>query len=320
MNPSSNPWRALLDAIAVEEMAALVTVQAVEGSAPREAGARLVARPSGGFAGTVGGGLLERDALAEAGRALAAGRGPARRLARLLGPDLGQCCGGRVALLVETFSGQDRPALERLAAVADGPARSLVCGLDAEGRVARTLDAPAPSAGGWREPTGTDALPLLLFGAGHVGRALVLALAPLPVAVRWVDPRAEAFPSRVPANVVAVRAQDPVREVEAAPAGAAVLVMTHSHPLDLAVTAAALARLDLPFVGLIGSATKRARFRGRLRALGIPEARIAALACPIGIPGIAGKAPAIIAASVAAQVLQVRDAAGQDRLPRSDAA
>ncbi len=147
-----------------------------------------------------------------------------------------------------------------------------------------------------------------------MGRALVLALAPLPFAVTWCDSRDGAFPAHIPANVTPVQENEPDALVARAPAGAFVLAMTHSHPLDLAVTAAALARDDLPFVGLIGSATKRARFEKRYRELGISEARIAALACPIGIPGIADKDPAIIAAATAAQLLALREALSEKKV------
>jgi xanthine dehydrogenase accessory factor len=145
-----------------------------------------------------------------------------------------------------------------------------------------------------------------VFGAGHVGRALVLALAPLPFAVRWIDSRDDAFPAHIPANVTPVRSSDPEAEVARLPADSLVLVMTHEHSLDLAITAAALSR-GFRHVGLIGSGTKRARFEKRFRELGIAEERIRALVCPIGVPGVTGKEPAVIAASVVAQLLQVRE-------------
>jgi xanthine dehydrogenase accessory factor len=160
----------------------------------------------------------------------------------------------------------------------------------------------------WSEAYGVVRHPVWLFGAGHVGRALVLALAPLPFKVTWCDSRDEAFPPHIPANVIPVHIADPEPHVAQVPAGAFVLAMTHSHPLDLAVTAAALARADLPYVGLIGSATKRARFEKRYRELGIADERIAQLSCPIGIADIKDKDPAIIAASTAAELLARREA------------
>jgi xanthine dehydrogenase accessory factor len=139
-----------------------------------------------------------------------------------------------------------------------------------------------------------------------VGRALVLALAPLPFAVRWIDARDEAFPAHIPANATPVRTADLEGEIARASSDALVLVLTHDHALDLLATAAALRRA-FPFLGLIGSATKRARFERRFREIGIPDERIRSLVCPIGLPGIGGKEPAVIAASVAAQLLAARE-------------
>ena len=146
--------------------------------------------------------------------------------------------------------------------------------------------------------------PVWLFGAGHVGRALMLALAPLPFDVTWVDERAEAFPAAVPANVRVLRSAGPAGEVSRAPDGALIVVMTHSHARDLAVVHAALAAGRFGYVGLIGSASKRARFTRRLREAGVPKARVAELVCPIGLPAIASKHPAAIAAGVVVQLLE----------------
>jgi len=147
-----------------------------------------------------------------------------------------------------------------------------------------------------------------LFGAGHVGRALMLALAPLPFEVTWIDERAEVFPAAMPANVRPVPSADPAGEVARAPAGALIVVMTHSHARDLAVVHAALAAGRFGYVGLIGSDSKRARFIRRLREAGVAPARIADLVCPIGCPGIASKHPAAIAVGVAAQLLEQDEA------------
>ena len=146
--------------------------------------------------------------------------------------------------------------------------------------------------------------PLWLFGAGHVGRALMLALAPLPFDVIWIDERADAFPAAMPASVHPLRSADTASELSRAPEGAFVVVMTHSHPRDLAIVHAALAAGRFGYVGLIGSASKRARFTRRLREAGVPDRRIAELVCPIGLAGIASKHPAAIATGVAAQLLE----------------
>ena len=146
--------------------------------------------------------------------------------------------------------------------------------------------------------------PVWLFGAGHVGRALMLALAPLPFDVTWIDERVDAFPAAVPGSVHPLHSTRPADELSTAPRGAFVVVMTHSHPRDLAIVHAALAADRFGYVGLIGSASKRARFTRRLREAGVPDTRIAELVCPIGLAGIASKHPAAIATGVAAQLLE----------------
>lgn len=144
-----------------------------------------------------------------------------------------------------------------------------------------------------------------VFGAGHVGRALVSLLARLPLRVRWIDTRADAL-ADAPDHVECRLTTDPARDVAALPAGAIVLVMTHDHQIDFTIVAAALLRADLATVGLIGSATKRTRFVRRLTRLGMPQPAVDRLVCPIGIPGTGGKLPDEIAISVAAQILQIQ--------------
>jgi xanthine dehydrogenase accessory factor len=308
------PFRRLFESIEAEGAAALVSLVKTEGSSPREAGARMVVRPSGGFHGTIGGGELEWRALAEAGAALRKGRGAASQRVVALGPELAQCCGGRVEWRIETFDARDLAVLAPLLAAERAGVFAVVARKAEDGRIERSIAADEGSPeraarGAWRESFGANASPLYLFGAGHVGRALALALAPLPFAVRWIDSRADAFPERAPLNARLVHASDPRSELAGAPDGALVVVMTHSHPLDLAIVAEGLRQDRFAYVGLIGSATKRARFVSQLRAAGLPEGAIAKLVCPIGVPGIEGKEPAVIAASAAAQLLLVRGGA-----------
>ena len=307
-------FRHLIEAIEAEGSAGLITLAETAGSAPREAGARMVVRPSGGFFGTIGGGELEFEALEAARAALAAGRGPARRRSVALGPELGQCCGGRVVWRVETFDRRDLAELQALAAAERAGPFIARTQLAEDGRVVRRLDEDAAAAGAWREAFGEARTPVYLFGAGHVGRALALALAPLPFAVRWIDPRRDEFPKLAPANVTMVAAADPPAELAAAPDGALVLAITHSHPLDLAVVAEALRQDRFAYVGMIGSATKRARFVSQLSAAGIEAARVAKLVCPIGVAGVVGKEPAVIAVAVAAQLLTMRGGASRVRV------
>jgi xanthine dehydrogenase accessory factor len=278
----------------------MVSVTATQGSAPRDAGARLIVTPEG-FHGTIGGGTLEWRAIAAAQALL--GRGSATRISsHALGPELGQCCGGRVQLATEVF---DKANLDMLREFA---AREAEGRFTIRGRIA-SLDVV--------ECFGDDRRRLYLFGAGHVGRALVLALAPLPFDVHWIDARPGAFPRAVPQNVTILAPEEPVGVLANPPLGSLALVMTHSHALDLAVTDAALRNLRIAYVGLIGSATKRARFEKRLREAGVDAERIAGLICPIGLTEIRSKEPAMIAASTAAQLLvldeRLRKQEAQDR-------
>jgi xanthine dehydrogenase accessory factor len=304
----------LIDAIEAEGSAALVTLARVEGSSPREAGVRMIVRPSGGFHGTIGGGALEFAAFEAASEALRRGRGPALRRSLALGPELGQCCGGRVEWRVETFDRRDLDDLLALAIAESGAAATLSARLGPDGRVQRTLGltvgerrAARLADESWTEPLGALARPVCLFGAGHVGRALSLALAPLPFAVRWIDSRRDAFPAHAPANVALICAPEPAAELVSAPDRALIVVMTHSHALDLEIVAEALRVERFGYVGLIGSATKRARFLSQMRAAGLTELQLARLVCPIGVPGLESKEPAVIAASTAAQLLIVSE-------------
>ncbi len=321
-------WSRALAAIDQHGRAAMVTVAATQGSVPREAGARLIVHPDGTFTGTIGGGTLEWRAIARAQAALADdGARQAEVHDFALGPELGQCCGGQVKLIIELIGSDNRAAIADLAEREKGSRvvtrATLSAGKGVERQVVTDIDMPPGSAtfrgGVLTEGFGDDRRPLVLFGAGHVGRALTLALAALPFRITWVDPRADAFPTHVPANVAVRRLDDPTAALADAPADSFVLIMSHSHQLDLALTHAALAERRFPYVGLIGSKSKRARFEKRLAAGGVPRQRIAELVCPIGIAGIRSKAPAAIAAATVAEMLArdeaLRAAADAGRTP-----
>ena len=214
--------------------------------------------------GTIGGGHLELKAIEQA-RALLAGEPAAREQHWPLGPALGQCCGGAVTLRYTPLADSDPAAWPR-----------------AEPRFV-----------------------LQLYGAGHVGRAIVKLLEGIDCRVQWIDERESEFPAAPGAAHVERLCVEPVEaEVRSAPPGAFYLVLTHSHDLDLRITEAILRRGDFGFCGLIGSATKRARFLRRFEARGIAPEAVARLSCPIGVPGIAGKEPEVIAVAVVAQLLQ----------------
>jgi xanthine dehydrogenase accessory factor len=312
-------WARIRETIERQGAAALLSVVGAAGSVPRETGARIVLQPDGGFYGSIGGGRLEFEAIATARMALRAGRGKAQFRDWPLGPNLGQCCGGMVKTLTETFDAGDMALVRRLEEAEKAGAFVTASRVDDEGRIAR-VPAPPHAAGEQAEVTaaafvktsfterfGEATTPVLLFGAGHVGRSVVLALAPLPFAVRWIDSRPDQFPQYVPQNVVTVCTDTVERELAQAPRDALVIVMTHSHPLDFELTVAALRRRAFDFVGLIGSETKRARFVSFARQMGLAEGDIERLVCPIGIAEINGKEPPVIAAALAAQLLIVSE-------------
>jgi xanthine dehydrogenase accessory factor len=312
-------WARIRETIERHGAAGLLSVVGAAGSVPRETGARIVLQPDGGFYGSIGGGRLEYEAIAAARAALQGGRGTAQFRDWPLGPNLGQCCGGLVKTLTETFDMRDMPAVRRLEEAEKAGAFVTSSRVDGDGRIARTLP-PRGAAGRYEEATpgrfgktpfqehfGEATTPVLLFGAGHVGRAVVLALAPLPFTVRWIDSRTDQFPQYVPQNAVTVCTDAVERELAQAPRDALVIVMTHSHPLDFDITVAALRRRTFDFVGLIGSETKRARFTSFARQMGLAESDIDRLVCPIGVTEIKGKEPAVIAAALAAQLLIVSE-------------
>ena len=330
MGGAAGVWEQVLKALDRHGRLAMVTLAATRGSSPREAGARMLVNPDGTFTGTIGGGTLEWKAIAMAQAALASPAAPkAEARGFALGPELGQCCGGNVDVIVEVIENSGRASIGEFARREAEGALVTRGRLSPEKGVLREIaDAEmepgaASFAGGvLTEGFGDARRPLYLFGAGHVGRALVFALAPLPFNVTWLDARADSFPGFTPGNTITLTFSDPAAELAAAPDGAFVLVMTHSHQLDLAVVAAALGTDRFPYVGLIGSKSKRARFTRMLTAAGVPQDRIAALVCPIGIAGVHSKTPAVIAAATVVELL-VRDEAlraGRAPLPAQDIA
>ena len=252
-----------------------VQVHDVRGSVPRDAGTHMLVAADE-VAGTIGGGQLELQAISAARRRLRSGDDAPRDDAIALGPGLGQCCGGTLTLRTERLT---------VAALAAWPV--------AEPRFA-----------------------LQLYGAGHVGRAIVRLLEGIDCRVQWIDERESEFPAAASAPHIERVCVEPVEaEVAAAPAGSRYLVLTHSHELDQRITEAILRRGDFAYLGLIGSRTKRARFEHRYAARGIDAAMLARITCPIGVPGIAGKEPEVIAVAVVAQLLQCRAGSGGEGAP-----
>jgi xanthine dehydrogenase accessory factor len=287
---------------------AMVTVLATEGSAPRGSGARVLVSGDGSL-GTIGGGRLEYQAINQAQAILALPPGSWRVQDYPLGPLLGQCCGGRVRLMVEHLVEAPTGAGPFVVTLTESVNRVALAGSGSDGpilhphreRVMARGPLPAPGDA-FVEPEESDTLPVHMFGAGHVGRAIAERAMGLPLHLAWFDGRPQV------AETPGVMLQDEEAMVACAgdaPAGGAVIILTHDHALDYRLTAAAL-RSQAAFVGLIGSATKRARFLSRLAQEGVDATR---LTCPIGLPGIEGKEPEVIAIATLAQLLALPRAA-----------
>lgn len=293
---------ALTQAVQTHGTVARVVIAAHDGSSPRENGAAMLVWQIG-QSGTIGGGALEYEATLRA-RALLP-QGGARIDRTALGPSLGQCCGGAVTVLTEIFDATNLPTPEDglIARATDDRAMPLA--------VKRILDraraqgiAPAPTlTQGWMiEPLARPKRHLWIWGAGHVGRALLATLSPLPdLHITWVDVADDRFPDTIPATVARLAAPDPAALVTQAPRDAEHLILTYSHAVDLDLCHRLLTH-GFTRCGLIGSATKWARFRSRLAALGHAPTRIARIDCPIGNPAL-GKHPQAIAIGVAAAFL-----------------
>ncbi|WP_372833842.1 xanthine dehydrogenase accessory protein XdhC [Puniceibacterium confluentis] len=289
---------ALQRAVAQHGRVARVVIAAVAGSSPREVGAAMLVW-EGGQSGTIGGGALEYRAAAEA--LIRPGLSK-----HALGPDLGQCCGGSVTLLTEHFDCDGVAALGGQPVIARGPGLRPLAVQRLLDRARARGDVPRPQLlQNWMiEPLTTRDQPLWIWGAGHVGRALVDVLSPLPdLSITWVDTAPERFPEAPPENVRILPTADPARAVAIAPREARHLILTYSHEIDLSLCHALLGH-GFGFAGLIGSDTKWARFRTRLRSLGHSDAEIARICCPIGRKSL-GKHPHAIAVGVAAQILSL---------------
>ena len=333
-----NEWiDELSDLAAAGESAVLVTVAGIRGSAPREIGAKMIVTATQ-TVGTIGGGQLEYQSTRVAVEMLNDSESLLRSFP--LGSSMGQCCGGVVEILFEPITdglpgwlrdlsalhGQREPAVIATRISRSKPAKLIVTAdeiFGAEGDEenaavvarARRLLAEDPATTRemqeFYEPIVAPDLNIAVFGAGHVGTAVVNALSDLDCNIRWIDSRPKMF-RQVPANVRAIDAPDPALEVLAMPANSFYLVMTHSHAVDFDICDRILRRRDTRYCGLIGSLSKRRRFEKRYRQQGMSQALIGQLICPIGVDGISGKKPAEIAVAVAAEILKVRERAVAD--------
>jgi xanthine dehydrogenase accessory factor len=303
------------------EALAMATVVGAQGSTPREIGARMLIW-SDHFTGTIGGGALERQALDQARKLLTQDSRHALQ-DYPLGPLLGQCCGGRVRLLVERIDAGSRAWLAD-ADKACGEGAPFRLQADIEGS---NLERSVQSAAGDDPADNSPRIPipdvrtlseaitpkkprLVIFGAGHIGQAVARAFAPLPFHLDWLASREDLRPEAGGTQATILDEDELEACIEAAPPGALFAIFTHSHDLDYRLTKAVLARRDYGYLGLIGSRTKRARFESRLESDGVTDADLARLVCPIGIPSLKSKAPAVIAVALAAQLLALTEDPG----------
>ncbi|NOX39251.1 MAG: xanthine dehydrogenase accessory protein XdhC [Alphaproteobacteria bacterium] len=283
----------LTQAVGRHGRVARIVVSGTKGSVPRDQGAAMLVW-QGGQSGTIGGGTLEFQAVKSAREALGSDAHWQRHQTRFpLGPALGQCCGGSVTLLTELFGEVECRAIEALAKSGDMFTRALASGHAPDTQTAGNL---------MSEQFTKTATPLWIYGAGHVGRALVNILPALGYDITWVDTGSERFPDTLPEGVAPLVSTNPAAAVAYAPHDAEHLVLTYSHAYDLDICHQILSH-SFASAGLIGSATKWARFQKRLQNLGHTSAQIARITCPIGMPEL-GKSPQAIAVGVAATLLR----------------
>ena len=290
----------------------LVTVINVQGSAPREVGARMLVTSTKQW-GTIGGGNLEYSAVAAARDRQLANKLQPLQQKFALGPALGQCCGGSVELLFESIT---RETVLPGAAAGEVWCRRIDAdGFNYDGAVPGQVpepDATAPicvfeaADQTWLIEKLAPKLPtVVVFGAGHVGSALVKQLTLLPCSIVWIDQRSDWLAqANVYDQVTSVQTDWPEQEVPELPDDSWVIVLTHSHSTDFNICLALLKKQQFAFLGLIGSETKRNTFRKRFVQRGISEALIDRLSCPIGLSEISSRRPELIALAVAAQLAQ----------------
>jgi xanthine dehydrogenase accessory factor len=283
-----------------------VVVAEVKGSAPREAGAELYVTPTQIF-DTIGGGALEYEAIHLARKQLAEmGEGRFFRQFRsfALGPNLGQCCGGQVVLLFEGFSLAVKDKLEQITlegmhSFMHQMAGNIICQPMPDKVSQPVYDAQKKTL---KMPLQRPSMPLYLYGAGHVGRAVIQAVASLNLDIIWVDTDISRFPDNIDTAITRVPAKDMHIIASHALPDSIHLVMTYSHRLDEEIVYTILKNKNFSHIGLIGSQTKYRRFRSLLSKRGISDALLDQLNCPIGIPEITAKTPAHVALSIAAQI------------------
>ncbi|MDE0110770.1 MAG: xanthine dehydrogenase accessory protein XdhC [Albidovulum sp.] len=303
----------LASEVDVHGRVARILVAQTAGSVPREVGTSMIVSGDG-QSGTIGGGALEFSAVENARELLELDPPPRPKIDRHpLGPNLGQCCGGAVTLITEIF---DRESVDRIRESEEFPGFYARPIHEGNGEIPREIERFVKTfrdsgrkqphsalMSGWAlEAVSDPTHQLWIFGAGHVGRAVVSVLSPIPeLDIHWIDTGDERYPEDIPASVTKLIAKNPAKLAPHAPLRSEHLVMTYSHSMDLEICSELLAR-RVARIGLIGSKTKWARFRSRLVERGHDERDVDAIRCPIGNPEL-GKHPQAIAIGVASDIL-----------------
>jgi len=273
----------------------LVSVAEAKGSVPREAGAIMLVY-NNHIDGSIGGGELEFQAIKTARKDM-----PEKAFLREvrsypLGPALGQCCGGNVKLMFEWYGPDSQPVLAQLAA------QDQCYSLHPTNSQDSPIVAIQPSEKMLSLPLSAQRQPVFLYGAGHVGRAVVEIARHLPCQIYWVDTDDDRYPEDIVEEVTKLPARKPETIAQHAPGDAIHLIMTYSHKIDFEIVSAVLSCGNFARCGLIGSETKAVRFSKRLKDAGLKSDTIERLTCPIGLPEITGKKPLQVAISVTAQL------------------
>jgi len=306
-------WQRLAELSQKTESFVLVTVFSVSGSSPRESGAKMAVFTDH-FEGTIGGGNLEHQAIKNARQILFSMENPSDHKRKKfqvekapLTPKFDQCCGGLVTIVYERINSSKADWFSHLeTTLLDNDQAWLVTEvIDQKVKRFITHEKPATQVYNLVEKISSEAISFVIFGAGHVGKALVQNLQWLDSQITWMDQREAEFPAYIPSNVVCNSADDWQEVIDNAAPNSYFLVLTHSHQLDFSLTHAILKKQQFEYFGLIGSLKKKQRFERQLLSKKISESQLSKMTCPIGLPSIIGKSPEIIAASVTAQILQI---------------
>ena len=298
MNRNKSKIEEVIEKLSRYQKIARVVIISTKGSAPRKANSQMIVTEQGAF-GSIGGGQLEYQITSICRQGLLSVQKFDREVRRFaLGPSLGQCCGGSVSVLIEYFSQSDVTELQKLKQSA-----ILIHELDTNKFPYEGTQSLSPdNKKFFREQLFRTKTDLFIWGAGHTGREIMESTKSLPLNRYWIDIARERFPNSLDEDIHVIWADDPTRLVSNFPDGGIHLILTHSHQLDLAIVQSLLSQNKFYKLGLIGSMTKKARFKSQLSKAGFKSVDINKIICPIGLPEIEGDEPFRISLSVAGQI------------------